>query len=136
METWEENLVYIFEYSWSTAKWATRREVRFKTVHMEKTRGPSCFSNLNQLSFTCQLGIMHNFHAAHIICENVTFSINYLFELLKFKEFHEKENIKNWWKPRRFFLQSSPPLQCKFPRIDNISLSYRLVEYYVSPFFY
>ncbi len=67
---WEQeegNLVYILEYSLSTAKSATRREIRFKTVHMEKNRGPSFFSNLNQLIFTCQLGIMHNFHAAHIL---------------------------------------------------------------------
>jgi hypothetical protein len=63
------------------------------------------------------------------------FSRYYLFEMLKFIEFQEKENFKNWCKPRRFFLQSSRPLQCKFPRIDNISLSYRLVENYVSPFF-
>jgi hypothetical protein len=49
--------------------------------------------------------------------------------------FKKKENLKNWWKPRRFFLQSNPPLQSKFPRIDNIFLSYRLMENYVSPFF-
>jgi len=62
-KTW---FIYL-EYSSSIAKWATRTEVRFKTVHMEKNRGPSYFSNLNQLSFICQRGIMHNFHAAHIL---------------------------------------------------------------------
>jgi hypothetical protein len=38
-----------------------------KQYTWKKNRGPSSFANLNQLSFTCQLQIMDNFHAAHIL---------------------------------------------------------------------
>jgi hypothetical protein len=61
--------------------------------------------------------------------------MSHFLEIIYLKCWNSKENFKNLCKPRRFFLQSSPPLQCKFPRIDNFFLSYRFVEPYVSPFF-
>jgi hypothetical protein len=43
-----------------------------------------------------------------------------------------RENSKFWWKSTSFLLQANPPLESEYSIIDNISLSYNLVEYYIS----
>jgi hypothetical protein len=51
----------------------------------------------------------------------------------KFKEItREDKNTKKWVEPRSFLLQANPPLESTYPIIiDNISLSYNLVEHFV-----
>ncbi len=44
-----------------------------------------------------------------------------------------KKNL-NWWKPMRFLFKVNPLLQIMYPIIDNIFVSYNLVEHYVSSF--
>jgi hypothetical protein len=42
--------------------------------------------------------------------------------------------FKKMWKKKEILLfQSSPPLKSMYPMIDNISLSYNLMENYHSP---
>ncbi len=46
----------------------------------------------------------------------------------------EMPNFKKMWKIYKIFLfQTSPPLKSKYPMIDDISLSYNLMEHYLSP---
>jgi hypothetical protein len=51
-------------------------------------------------------------------------------EMLKFKKLPKKK----WWKPKNFLLQANPLVQSKYSTIDNIFLSYKLVEHYFSQF--
>jgi hypothetical protein len=44
-----------------------------------------------------------------------------------------EKTTKNWWKLRSFLFQANPRLESEYPIIDNFSLSYNLVEHYVSP---
>jgi len=44
-----------------------------------------------------------------------------------------KKNL-NWWKPMRFLFKANPLLQIMYPIIDNIFVSYNLVEHYVLSF--
>jgi hypothetical protein len=55
--------------------------------------------------------------------------------MLKNKEitWERKLQKKNWGKLRSFLFQANPPLESEYPIIDNFSLSYNLVECYVSP---
>ncbi len=39
------------------------------------------------------------------------------------------QKYRNWWKPKSFLLQVGSPLQSRCPIIDNIFLSYTLVEH-------
>ncbi len=40
------------------------------------------------------------------------------------------QKYRNWWEPKSFLLQVSSPLQSRCPIIDNISVSYNLVEHH------
>jgi hypothetical protein len=54
--------------------------------------------------------------------------------MLKIKEITwERKLQKKLMKLRSFLFQANPPLESEYPIIDNISLSYNLVEHYVSP---
>jgi hypothetical protein len=63
-------------------------------------------------------------------------------ELKKDQQGHSGQNnirkvkYKTWWKVKSFLLWANPPLQNKYPIIDNNLLFYNLVDHYLSPFFH
>jgi len=61
---------------------------------------------------------------------------NYLFQMSKFKEITREDKIQKSMKIQKLSC-FKPAHNCRanYPIIDNISLSYNLVEHYVYPFF-
>jgi hypothetical protein len=51
-----------------------------------------------------------------------------------FKEITRELKVQKLVKTNKLLLEASIPLESKYPIIDNIFVSYNLVEHYVSPF--
>jgi len=72
-----------------------------------------CANTTNLFSFSSN-EIFFNFKIFEIIC--------WKSQILK--KLQKREKILNWWKPRSFLLQGSPPFGRRYPIIDNISISH------------
>jgi hypothetical protein len=51
-----------------------------------------------------------------------------------FKEITREGKLQKLVKTNKLLLEASTPLESKYPIIDNIFVSYNLVEHYVYPF--